>query len=66
MLVISIDVTYFLNILFTISGEYVNNANIGGAVPHLCQIAVSLLCTSCLLGLIEVDAQTRDGDVGEV
>ena len=44
------------------------------AVPHLRHIVVSLLCTllnieeeeaSCLLGVTEVDAQTRDGDVGE-
>ena len=43
------------------------------AVPHLRHIVVSLLCTllnieeeavSCLV--IEVDVQTRDGDVGEV
>ena len=44
------------------------------AIPHLRHTVVSLLCTllnieeeaaSCLLGFIEVDAQTRDGDVGE-
>ena len=45
------------------------------AVPHLRHIVVSLLRTllnieeeavSCLLGVIEVDVQTGDGDVGEV
>ena len=44
------------------------------AVLHLHHFVVSLLCTllnieeeavSCLLGVIEVDVQTRDGDVGE-
>ena len=44
------------------------------AVPHLRHIVVSLLCTllnieeeaaNSLLGVIEVDVQTRDGDVGE-
>ena len=49
--------------------------DVNEAVPHLRHIVVSLLCTllnieeeaaSCLLGVIEVDVQTRDGDVGEV
>ena len=49
--------------------------DVNEAVPHLRHIVVSLLCTllniedeaaSCLLGVIvEVDVQTRDGDVGE-
>ena len=47
--------------------------DVNEAVPHLRHIVVSLLCTllniedeaaSCLLGVIEVDVQTRDGDVG--
>ena len=49
--------------------------DVNEAVPHLRHIVVSFLCTllnieeeaaSCLLGVIEVDVQTRDGDVGEV
>ncbi len=49
--------------------------DVNEAVPHLRHIVVSHLCTllnieeeaaSCLLGVIEVDVQTRDGDVGEV
>ena len=49
--------------------------DVNEAVPRLRHIVVSLLCTllnieeeaaSCLLGVIEVDVQTRNGDVGEV
>ena len=49
--------------------------DVNEAVPHFRHIVVSLLCTqlnieeeaaSCLLGVIEVDALTREGDVGEV
>ena len=48
--------------------------DVNEAVPFLRHIVVSLLCTllnieeeaaSCLLGVIEVDVQTRYGDVGE-
>ena len=47
--------------------------DVNEAVPHLRHIVVSLLCTllnieeeaaNSLLGVIEVDVQTRDGDVG--
>ena len=49
--------------------------DVNEAVPHFRHIVVSLLCTllnieeeaaSCLPGVIEVDAQTSDGDVGQV
>jgi hypothetical protein len=49
--------------------------DVNEAVLHLRHIVVNLLCTlfnieeeaaSCLLGVIEVDVQTGDGDVGEV
>ncbi len=48
--------------------------DVNEAVPHLRHIVVSLLCTllnikeeeaSCLLGLIEVNVQTIDGEVGD-
>ena len=48
--------------------------DVNEAVPHFRHIVVSLLWTllnieeeaaSCLLEVIEVDVQTRDGDVGE-
>ena len=48
--------------------------DVNEAVPRLRHIVVSLLCTllnieekaaSCLLLVIEVGVQTRDGDVGE-
>ena len=44
--------------------------DVNEAVPHHRHIVVTLLNieeeeASCLLGVIEVDVQTRDGDVGE-
>ena len=41
--------------------------DVNEAVPHLRHIVVNIEeeAASCLLGVIEVDVQTRDGDVGE-